>query len=342
MDTKRMTFTKDQLRFIRYMAGKVESSPELNGKMDECIEKLNKHSVGTMKSNKELENIRDGHRPTLTADFLSLFGSPSGLKFLTHDFDPGSGMTMATVIYQVHEILSSEKFYKKLPDSLYPLISRFVYGGDEWYDYNHNGHNVSLSTGGLKDWIDAHPTFHPITSPDFGQDIQQFRNTVRISKPLLPKLITSLVERSPKFQNLNIQTERLDKADFYTNVDRMINYIIERVLSDISQRDRHAKVRISFDRASWDVYRLCQISITHIGSEANLFDEVREKFMNGGGAMFEIAKCCQGYCDWTIEGNFEGECKRWRILSAQPSPEIENLQCQDIDGFKHILTFYKQ
>lgn len=338
--SKTFNLTEDQMDFIRFIASKVEKSSELGKKMDKCMSMIGVSEVNNT-SKETLENIRGKHNPGLTGEFLSLFGVPSGLKFLTHDFDPDSNMTMATVINQVGSIISSPKYNFKLPGSLYGLIINFLSGEKMWYDYNNISHSTNLNSGGLKTWIDSNPTLHPISSPGYGNEIQDFRKTVRIFKPILPKLISSLISKSTDLQNLQIKTEKLDKADFYTNVNRLINFIIGKVLKDIAQRNSTAEVVISYHRSSWNEYRLCKIIITHIGSEANPFDEVQKKLFSGGGSLYELAKYCQGYCDWSVEANFEGECKRWRILSAQNLPEIESIDKNEIKGFTHIFTFYK-
>lgn len=342
MSKSEMLLTKDQLNFIRFISSRVAGSSDLSKKLDKCIETIGSSTITRNSSKKSLDDIRKKHNPGITAEFLSLFGSPNGLKFLTHDFDPDSDMSMTIVVNQAHAIISSPKYNYKLPKSLYALIINFLSGEKPWYDHNNTPHTVNLESGKLKIWIDSNPTLHPITSPQYGQDIQDFRNTVRISKPNLTSLIKSFIRKTTSLQNLQIKTEKLDTADFYTNVNRLINFIIGKVLLDIAQRNPNADVLISYDRSSWNEYRLCKIIITHVGSEANPFDDVRNKCMTGGGALFELAQICQGYCDWTIEANFEGDCKKWRILSAQNFPEIETIGSDKVNGFTHIFTFYKK
>ena len=333
--------TKDQIEFICYIANRVGSSPELSNIMDKCVDMIGSTPISNITSKENLDVIRKKHNPGTTAQFLSLFGDPNGFKFLTHDFDPDSEITMASIIKQARSILSSKKYYYKLPVSLYALMANFLSGEKSWYDYSNTLHKANLTTGGLKKWIDSHPTLHPISSPEYGCEIQDFRNTVRVSKPRLLNLITSFVDKNSTIQNLRITTEKLDKADFYTNVNRLINFIIGKVLFDIAQRNSTAEVRISYDRSIWNEYRLCKIIITHVDSEANPLFDIQKKCISGGGALFELAKNCQGYCDWAIEANFEGEYKRWRILSAQNLPEVESVDKSEIDGFTHIFTFYK-
>lgn len=338
-----ISLTKDQLDFIRFISAKVEKSPELGRRMDKCMKSIvfSETNSNALKDTPTLVDLRGKHNPKITAEFLSLFGVPKGLKFLTHDFDPDSHITMAIVIKQALSIISSQKYNFKLPISLYALMINFLSEGRKWYDYNNSAHEINLSSGGLKSWIDSNSTLHPISSPQYGNEIQDFRKTVRIFKPVLPDLISSFINKTTSLQNLQIKTEKLDKADFYTNVNRLINFIIGKVLKDIAQRNPAAEVEISYHRSSWNEYRLCEIRVTHIDSEANPFNDVQKKLLSGGGALYELAKNCQGYCDWTVEANFEGEYKRWRILSAQNLPEIETIDKDEIKGFTHIFTFYK-
>lgn len=288
----------------------------------------------------DIERIRLKHHPDITAEFLSLFGSPDGLKFLTHDFDPDSGMTMENVIKQVENILGSEKYKYQLPKSLFGLINGFI-NGSKWIDYDGAEHFTYLKSDEMRLWMNKYRTLHPISSNEFGFEIQKFRNTIRLSKPRLPQIVSDLISRKSSLRNLNLIPNNLDKADFYTNVYILKSRIFESVLSDMSQRNCTLPVRIKYTRSAWNEYRLHEIRFTHIGSEANPFDEVKAKFMTQGGALFALLKICLGYCDWTIEANFEGEYKRWRILNCRNLPEVEDIEAGETDGFSHIFTFFK-
>lgn len=274
-----------------------------------------------------------------TADFLSLFTVPSGFKFLTHDFDPDSDLRMADIIARAQNILESPE-YIYINNTLRKLLNGFV-NGPEWVDYQNTPHTSNLSSAELKAWLDKYPSLHPISSNEFGAEIQMFRNTVRVVKPNLPRIISSIIKKDNLLSSLSIETVQLDKADFYTNVLILAQWIIKPILRDIAQREPAASVVISYDRSSWNEYRLCSIRITHKGSEASLFADVCRKIQTEGGALYNILKSCKSYCDWSVEANFEGECKRWRILNYRNLPETEALEGV-VDGFSHILTFYKK
>ena len=110
------------------------------------MESIVNSEVNRNPAKETLDDIREKHNPGLTAEFLSLFGNPSGLKFLTHDFDPDSNMTMETVIKQARSIISSQKYKFKLPVSLYALIINFLNGEKTWYDNNNVSHSTNLNS----------------------------------------------------------------------------------------------------------------------------------------------------------------------------------------------------
>lgn len=225
--------------------------------------------------------------------------------------------------------------------SLFLLMNGFI-SGEKWMDFTGKNYDVFLECKEMQKWMEQNPGLHPIVSDEFGDIIQRFRNTVRISKPRLTEAIKYLAARYKSISALEIHQEGLDKADFYTNVYFFIERITKKILEDIAQRDNNAKVDISYKRTTLANFRQCTVRITHLGSEANPFEEVKGKLSKEGGALFSLMKRCKGYCDWSIEGNFEGEFKRWRILDSSGLPEIEDLAPEDVKGFTHVLTFYKK
>lgn len=329
----------EQLNLIRYLENKIDQTSPLKVKLDKLIDWLY-NTQNTLDDGKYLSDLRLKHHPTITAEFLSLFGAPDGLKFLTHEFDPESGLNIATIREQALAWLSSIKYCGKLPKSLYALINGFI-NGEKWIDYEGANHQVYLNSSLMKEWCNLNPNLHPITSSEFGQEVQSFRNTVRLNKPDFPKRLSRIIEKNKMLQGLEIQSVGLDKVDFYTNVFILFQQILRRTLFDIQKRDSNAKVIISYDRSSWNEYRLHQLRIIHKGSEANLIDDVQNKLRSGGGDLFEIAQECVGYCDWTVEANFEGSVRRWRVLDSRNLPEVEELNKYDVEGFTHIFSFYK-
>lgn len=293
-------------------------------------------SKNKAKNSQEFENERTKFSPLTTADFLSLFGSPSGLKFLTHDFDPNSNMSIPKLLEQVNNITTEWK--DKIPDSLCSLMTSFIQIGN-WIDYNGGKQKLFLEGEDILKWCSENPHSHPITSK-YETVIQTFRQTVRISKPKLEDRISEIIA-NPKFENLKISHCDLDKADFYTNV-YILRCIIIAILEDIHQRESDAEISIAYEREIFESYRKCSIKITHHNSEANSFEEVQNKLITKGGALYKIFQLCLGYCDWSIEANFEGKLKRWRIINNSKQKDIEILTNTNNSDFTHTITFYKK
>jgi hypothetical protein len=245
---------------------------------------------------------------------------------------------MQQMINHVQSII--DKMHFNYPGSLYELLNNFVNGG-KWIDSVGKEHVTYLKSPEMMKEYELNPAgTHIIKSTEFRDEVLAFRNTIRLERENLPKLIDTIVGRKSYFKLLRIEKESLDKADFYTNVYNL-GQIIEDVLSDIQQRESDAEVLISYDRESDYAYRLCKIKITHKGSEANEFSAVQSKVKTEGGAMFNLLKRCIGYCDWTIEAKFEDGNKRWRVLDSTQSKEVEDLEASSVMGFSHIFTFYK-
>lgn len=337
---EKYNLTKDQSDFISFMKRETSSRPILYEIAKQCLDRSMKSRDSNISSINHFNKIRTAHNPTTTADLLSTFTNPNGLKFLTHDFDPDSVLTIQDIKNRARNVLDSYE-NKFVDGALRKLLNGFI-NGPEWIDYKNVTHSFYLNCEKIESWEKQNPLIHPSLSNEFGQEFQLFRNTVRVSKPHLPEILNNIIECDKFLQGLQIETEKLDKADFYTNVYVLVNYIFRRVLRDIAQRETKAKVKIVYNRSVWNEYRLCSISITHIGSEANPVEEVVEKIKNGGGAMFNLLSSCNGYCDWTVEAKFEDGAKRWRILNYINLPEFENLDDNQVEGFSHIFTFYKK
>jgi len=337
--SKTYNLTEKQLNFLADMKERTSSAASLRRRYAACVKKMYADTRGVKAQEYNIDTIRLKHNPALTAEFLSLFGSPDGLKFLTHDFDPGADVTMEEVRKRAEKILLSDKFSYQLPKSLIQLFKGFL-NGPSWLDSHGDRHNLHLDSEEFRAWASNNSGFHPITSSEFGSEIQTFRDTVRVSKPKLPLILADVVSKVANAKKMRIKEVKLDKADFYTNVF-ILSRILYAVLFDMAQRNISLPVNVVYERDEWDEYRLHQIKITHVESEANPFEDVRKKLTAQGGALYKLLRLCQSYCDWTVEANFEGECKRWRILDSRGLPETECLKTEEVEGFTHIFTFFK-
>ena len=268
------------------------------------------------------------HVPKDTAAFLSLFNNPNGFKFLTHDFDPESNMDYAALMELVRRVFKDECKRYEIPKNLYALMETFINGGRN-------------KDGGKKQWREwaiNNPGHHLLSNEEFSKTIMLFRSSIRLVKPALVDIINRQKE---KHGNLMIETNGLNKADFYTYVWALENGI-QRILDDFTKYSAFPEVSISYERNFSDEYTSRIIRITQKGSFSSTIDDVIKKFKAGGGAFNEIKDVLLGYCNWSVETIWDGQAKRWNILNDSNKAEVEEINGGDVPGFTHVLTFFSK
>ncbi len=286
-----------------------------------------------MKNNKKtFDTIRDGHTPMKTADFLSLFEHREGLKYLTHDFEPNSGMTMVSLVENARKILNGKEY--AIPKSLYSLIKGYI-DGVSWVDCFGEKHKSFLQTDDWRKYEQIEPFAHPITTNAYGEEVQRFSETIRVRKPHLQDLLDAV----PEAKKVKVEKLDLNTFDVYTNV-YVLTSILRDILKDFIQRDRNHLVRICCERGFFSGYRTYSIKLIQNKSAANSIEEVQSKLKKGGGALFRVLGLCESFCDWSIEGDFEGKPLKWRILDSTGGREIEEIQ--KTTDFVHTFTYYKK
>lgn len=275
-----------------------------------------------------------------TAKFLSLFNDPLGFKYLTHDFDPindGRPQSLDELGKQVSRVLKQREL--KIPSSLWAPINNYLTGSKGWVDTFGEPHNSFILENKCKEWS-IQNNMHPINNPTFASEILSFRSTIRIVPPLLKDICTE----AKKGLLLNVNEERLEKADFYTNTNVLYN-VIKRIFTMMNRRaDKYPDVRVSYTRTSDPVGRMLrQIHITQLGSyPLTPFDEIKGRLskVSEAGDFGSIRNSLNGYCLWQVETKWDGRPLRWNILKAENMKEEEELAVESIEGFTHILTFY--
>lgn len=289
------------------------------------------------------------HAPKNTASFLSLFNDPNGFKFLTHDFDPDSDMNYEKLMKLVRDTFRRESSSLKIPNTLWNQMEAFINGGKgkdgkerTWRDNMGVYHSCGYSSREWIDWSIKNPNVHLLSNEKIGKEILKFRSSIRLIKPVLCDIIK---RQESKHSSLSIQTENLEKADFYTYVWYLENGI-NRILDDMERyADKTPNVKISFERSFGDEYSKRIIKITQIGSVSFSLDDVLRKFHNEekkGGAFNDINKVFLGYCNWSVESLWDGKPKRWNILKDSDIDEIEDMEGTCIPGFTHILTYFSK
>lgn len=285
------------------------------------------------------------HAPKDTASFLSLFNDPNGFKFLTHDFDPDSDMNYDKLMTQVRVQFKEASAKYRIPTSLWSLMNAFITGKDKsgkdttWKDCDGNIHKNNYTSQKWVEWSSSNPNTHLLSNEEIGKEILKFRSTIRLIKPVLCDIIK---RQEAKHSNLIVQTDGLEKADFYTYV-WFLESGIKRILDDMSRyAEKTPNIKITFERSFGDDYSKRIIKITQIGSISSSIDDVLKKYKTGGGAFNEIKKVFFGYCNWSVESLWDGKAKRWNILNDTDVDEIEDMEDSNVPGFTHILTYFSK
>lgn len=329
----------DKKRLVLLATREIEGhNVPLNEK--ERDEKSVKETVQTKKANEKKSN----HAPKDTATFLALFNNPQGFKFLTHDFDPDSDMDYERLMSLTRDCFEQAKKKYQIPPSLYAVINAFLNGGQVWTDCDGNSHRENYNTASWVEWARKNPKTHLLSNESFQIHILKFRSTIRLVKPALCDIVK---RQEAKHSGLNIHTENLEKADFYTYV-WFLECGIEKILNDMSRyADKTPDVNVSFERQFGDEFSYRTIRITQIGSVSYALDDVLKRFhsSNSGedsGQFNVIKKYLRGYCNWSVEALWDGVPKRWNILTDDGRPELESMENTDLIGFTHILTYYSK
>ena len=273
-----------------------------------------------------------------TANFLSKFNKVEGLKYLTHDFDSDTNMTVADLREHTFSILEEAK--GKIPDSLYVLISAYI-SGKTWKNAFGENNTFSICDKKLIKWSKENNNAHPITNPDFEREILKFKRAIRIVPPLLQTIVDKICDK----YELHVTTKKLDRADFYTNTYILSN-VLDRILQMIKRRNENTDyqryVELSYQREIINDVVYKKIIILQKDSlPENTFEDVSTRMNNNteAGDLGAIRKILNGYCYWSIETKWDDSPLRWNILRDDNSPETEPIEDTLAVGFRHILTF---
>lgn len=273
-----------------------------------------------------------------TANFLANFNRPDGFKYLTHDFDTESNVTLPDLREQSYKLLESEK--GKIPDSLYVLIYAYL-SGKTWRDAFGDNNNISINDKKWIQWSKKNNNAHPITNPDFEREILKFKKAIRIVPPLLQTIVDKICDK----YELHVISKKLDRADFYTNT-YILSTVLDRILQMIKRRNENADyqrdVEVSYQREIINDVVYKKIIILQKDSfPENTFEDVSTRMNNNteAGDLGAIRKILNGYCYWSIETKWDDSPLRWNILRDDNSPETEPIEDTSAIGFKHILTF---
>lgn len=296
----------------------------------------------------EVENKLTIHKPKDVAEFMSLFNSPNGLKYLTHDFDESTPFEIEVFLKNTETIFKNitSKFsnpHLSIPTSLWSIINQFAFSeSPEW------GTNKSIKEGWSKSkWIkwSKENKKHLKRNPQFEKIIEQFRSYTRVESPKLKIILEGVLKEKfgNQYNNLDISIIDCEKADFYTHVEDF-KYAIGLILDGIRKRlETSNKISIQYIRKTNGDYYERIIKICHHNSlpDRPLDEFVAEISKEQKGELGDVTRKLRGYCNWSVETIWDKTPVRINILHEEKDVNYDFLTEESmIKGFTHILTFY--
>ena len=294
------------------------------------------------------------HSPKILSEILGEFRYDSELfMFITHPWDGVKYQNNTNYEQFISDIKKKwDNFNEKLFD-MYPEIGAKIYNfllskSPSWLTYQLENKEIKLGWNSeeLRKWISANPdrkpqeyplpleieNIHGETISTFNDLVEIFKNEIEFRDGVL-RNIFDLIEK--KYDDLEFKYLNEFENDYtiYTDV-YWLKDALEIILKSIQDRKNNSnKVSIS----SFDESDKLIISILHKNSYAD--KSITDPKFDGGGTIQNILKKLTNICDWSIESRFKDGYRRINYLSINNNEKI--VEISPLDGFKHILTFYK-
>ena len=271
------------------------------------------------------------------AIFLNLFNDgEKGLKFLTHD---EANLDLIEYLYKCQRFVLSCRSNMLISDGIYDLVRGFLLG-PTWIDYQGNTRSFHMTSEECLSFYD-NTGIHPLNSPLFNSDFEDFRNSIRFRSGWLDLFVREKLVN--EFPSLDIKVPRsLGGADMYI-LTRPIRNALRLILQSMNELSDFPRVNISFfEEPMENGFCKSTISITQIGSFPSHPLSRDYSRLSGGysGTLGTIKKELNGLCDWEIVSRWPDKDgpQRWRILGDSSLPEISPAGLAE--GFCHIISIY--
>jgi len=303
------------------------------------------------------------HNPKKLVELLKRFSyNNSPLKYTTHSWDAGREKDIFKNINYYLELAKSE--YKKFSYELKNLsenlngkiygflfrkdISKVGWGDDKQSNRIFFGWSSPELISACEEDLDLIPENFILpekyqvkrggkTLQKFKQIIDVFKNEIEI-RDENSGLFNLILNKHDKFLMGFSEPKliNLENKTFYTDV-QTINKALDKIFENIQKRPQHREIIYEVIDDGKDTYRL---EIMQIGSFNNGKSIHDEKLKLNKGDFGDIYKSLLNLCDWSIESKFSEGPYRINYLISDDSIEAYE-KIENIDGFKHILTFYK-
>lgn len=293
---------------------------------------------------KEESHRQVPHKPFDVVKFLQLFRNSEGLKYLIHQFDKTDEIfNREKILIKAKEEFEVAKSQYAIPSSLYERVRYFAFVNDKEKKATDN-FPIFWSSNKVIEWCERNSYSHPLQNPALATEIELFRDSIRVRgnlENIIKKHLSLCL--GEKFYVVDFQYERLEYADFYTDVrsfEAGLRGIFTSLLQQVLLLNRkEEKITIRFSRVSEGNHRKRHIIITHHNSFCNKEARVIELL---GGDLDNTRKSFYGICDWYIETTFSDGAFRLNVLydvSLQPN-KGQKESISPTNDFTHIISFY--
>lgn len=302
------------------------------------------------------------HNPQDLVSLLKNFSiNDSALKYTTHSWDAGRDAHMFKDITEFLSIAKDQytrfsynlnRLSRNLNGKIYHFIFDKDISSEGWGDIDHKKRiYFGWSSPELIEACTLDASLNPedYILPDKyqvqhkGKILQKFKHVIDVFKNEIEirdensTLLNLILQKHDKFL-LSFDDpliQNLDNKTFYTDV-QWLSKALDLIFENIQSRPQHKQVYYSVS----DVGNAYVFEILHVGSfnEGKSVDDEKLKLVKGN--FGDIVNYLKNLCDWSIESKFaEGSFRINYLTSDKEASAVQDIPF--VNGFKHILTFYK-
>ena len=203
------------------------------------------------------------------------------------------------------------------------------------------------------EWYKKKENHHPWKSEKWKTEmILPFKESIEIRSGNLGGIIDEAIvyslEESKNSFNFQINSEALNTAEFYTDVDLLGQALIHifSTIKDMAEKNFIFDISVNYINETLKGGVFKKIVITHINSEATK-NSNDPNFVKGD--LKTIRNHLWGLCNYEVQAKFPDGYKR-KLISSDDSKDFEkhikgnsSIQIENessVTGFSHILKFY--
>ncbi|MBI9042806.1 hypothetical protein [Lutibacter sp.] len=248
----------------------------------------------------------------------------------------------------------NQEFYS-INDRIGAKIYNFIKNENPSWSSYQTEKNIEMGWGDPRfiEWIENNPRKKPdeFRLPDQIRDANAktisnfkdlralFNKEIRFKGELYN--IIKLIKKSKEAIDFNIEVKNEDdfrkSYEIYTDVDWFKNGVTEIIKYFHEFSEKSKKIEIELKK----IDKRLIIEITHVDSypDSDSISSIFDEF--GVGHLSRIKTKFRSVCDWAIESKFKDGAYRLNYLRSDDRKFKEKPESDNINGFKHILTFYE-